>query len=103
MVLKAGYKISEIRKLTLREIAILCEQYGKLSMQDLALNNIGRAQASQVAGASISNNRNRQAFNQFINFQRDILNLKSDCEIDKNKIKKSLEAKFGVSKNGFKH
>jgi hypothetical protein len=96
LVLKAGYKISEIGKLTLREISILCEQYGKINMQELALNNIGRAQASQVAGASISSNRNRQAFNQFLNFQKDILNGNSNEELDKNKIKKYLENRFGV-------
>ncbi len=93
----------------MREIQILCEQYGKISLRDLAFNNIGRANSMRAAGlvTNAKSNRNLHSanshFKQFVDFQQSFITGKVDDKINKNKVKKSLENRFGIKKNGVKH
>jgi len=67
----------------MRKIQILCEQYGRISLMDLAFNNIGRANSMQAAGSVFSAKSNRSFnnanthFKKFIEFQQSFIDGKN--------------------------
>ena len=75
----------------------------------MAFKNIGFANSMKVAGAVSNANtrRNFQVananFEKFIKFQQNFINQSENEQEDKDKIRKNLEHKFGVIKNGVKH
>lgn len=94
--------------MTLREIQILCEQYGKISLKDMAFNNIGFANSMKVAGAVSNANTSRNIqvansnFERYVNFYQNFINVNGNKKEDLDTVRKNLESKFGVIKNGVK-
>lgn len=87
----------------MRQIQILCEQYEKIFLKDLAFTNIGRANSMRVAGAVANANSRRNLsiansnFERFMHSQKAFITGHVESQEDTmDRVQKSLEKRFGV-------